>query len=135
MLFRSLEAVVLYNDGLYQEAVPLWKEILKENSNYYMAHLGLGKAAYVSGDWETAMSEMKVALDQENYSEAYWQHRSAWLQKNSTGALLLILAVIAVYQLIGKIFHFSPLGWVADKWKKFSHKLTARFAPIRRGFG
>ena len=122
---KILEAVVLYNDGLYQEAVPLWKEILKENSNYYMAHLGLGKAAYVSGDWETAMSEMKVALDQENYSEAYWQHRSAWLQKNSTGALLLILAVIAVYQLIGKIFHFSPLGWVADKWKKFSHKLTA----------
>lgn len=122
---KILRAAALYNDGLYQEAVPLWREILKENSNYYMAHLGIGKAAYVSGDWETAMDEMKVALDQENYSQAYWQHRSVWLRKNSTTAMLLILAVIAVYGIIGRLFHFSPAGWAEMKVRTLLHKLLA----------
>ncbi|HHX55033.1 MAG TPA: hypothetical protein GX705_01640, partial [Clostridiales bacterium] len=69
---KILQAISLFNDGLYQEAVPLWRDILNANSNFYLANLGLGKATYVSKDWTESMSYMKHASDQKGYSDAFW---------------------------------------------------------------
>lgn len=121
MFQKILQAMALYNDGLYQDAVPLWKDILKANSNYYLAHLGLGKAAYVEKDWEEAMAQMRVALDQKGYSEAFWQYRSIWIQKNITNALLIIVCLVVLHQLILKLFRFSPTGWTLKKIKGVLH--------------
>jgi len=121
---KILQAITMYNDGLYKEASSLWQEILNANSNYYLAHLGLGKAAYVSKDWPQAMEQMKIAMDQNSYSEAYWQYRSMWIQKNITTCLICILLIIVLYRLTVKLFKFSPIKWINQKTKLLCYKVS-----------
>lgn len=80
------------NERRYELAVDDWKEILKRNSNFDAAYIGIGKALYRSGEYEEAISYYKVAYDTSNYSDAYKEIRKEWISKY----ILLLLAIVAV---------------------------------------
>lgn len=86
------EAVKLYNDGLYAEAMEPWQEVLRRNQNYEMAYKGLGKACLKLEDYEGAMKYLKLAGDNVTYSEAFGEYRNAFIRRNF-GWLLAAAAV------------------------------------------
>ncbi|MBQ4166004.1 MAG: hypothetical protein IJD85_06740, partial [Oscillospiraceae bacterium] len=49
------EAITLFNSGKYEEARGPWQEVLRRDSNYWLAYIGLGNAYLNEGDFETAM--------------------------------------------------------------------------------
>ena len=100
-----LKAVALYNDGQYIAAEDNWKSILKTNANYYLANLGLGRIAYMRGDWKTAMEQMKQAFNQEYYSDALWKYRAELVQKNAGAVMMWLLISAAAYMVLAKVFH------------------------------
>ncbi len=69
------EAVLLYNDGLYEEARVLWEEIARRNINCELAYIGIGKALYEQGEYKEAMHYFKLGYDREGYSKAYEEYR------------------------------------------------------------
>lgn len=93
-------AMNLYEEGLYEEAMVQWNEVLKLNQMSVLAHNGVGKAYLHAQDYEAALEHFEVANNKSYYSEAFWEVRNNWLQKNLGRLLLIIILVIVVYQVL-----------------------------------
>ena len=53
------------------ESVKPWNQVLKYNSNYTMAYIGLGKAYLELGELEKSLEYFKTAHYEPGYNEAY----------------------------------------------------------------
>lgn len=69
------------NNRKYDKAVENWTEILKRNSNFDTAYIGIGQALYRNGEYEEAIEYYKAAYDTSNYSDAYKEIRKEWISK------------------------------------------------------
>lgn len=88
------EASKLYVDGRYEEAEAQWHEVLKQNANYDMAYLALGKSSYKAENYGEAMKYFKLARAKGDYSAAFREYRKVYVREHFTwffmGALVLI---------------------------------------------
>ena len=92
-----LEAVRLYNDGLYAQAEPVWRRVLEVNAENTMAYRSIGKYYLEQKDYPQALEYLKLGEDRDAYSMAFAQYRKAWLQEHF---LLLAAACIAAFLLL-----------------------------------
>ena len=98
-------AVVLYNKGLYNEAEPLWREVLMYNANSDIAHVGIGKVYYMNGQYKEAMSEFELANDRENYSRSYELYRKEYVREHFglfMTVIILLIVLIVLWRHFGK---------------------------------
>lgn len=91
------DAVSLRYDGDESLAVKKWEEVLKLDSNFEQAYIGIGKAYLSAGDNKKAMEYLKLGMDKEYYSIAYKRYRNELLTDNLeyvlTGGIITFLAV------------------------------------------
>jgi tetratricopeptide (TPR) repeat protein len=87
----------LYFDGKYEEAATVWREVLRRDSNFELAHVGLAKADFRRGDYLAAMQEYKIARDKDGYSEAFGEWRHDFLRQNFGWALPMFVFVTWVF--------------------------------------
>ncbi len=97
------EALLLYSDGKYLESMEKWKEVLRYDGYSKIAHLGLGKAYFQRGEYEKAILHFKVADEKADYSDAFWEIRNRYLQKNVGFILLLVVVSYALTEIISYI--------------------------------
>ncbi len=116
---KVFEAVRYYKDGLYLEGEGLWKNILRLNSSFIVSYKALARASMKRGDYQTALRQFKLAEDKAGYSEAYWEIRNDWLQKNIAWIVSVILVLIALFVV----------------WKILDKKKPKLLAPIKKGAG
>lgn len=105
-------AMGLYEQGLYEEALDKWNEVLRYNQMSILAHNGVGKAYFKAGFYEEAMEHFKVSGDREYFSEAFWEVRNDSIQSKLT---YVIVACVILWLLSITIKHF-------DKEKKLKRK-------------
>ena len=97
------EANYLYTQGLYQESIEPWMEVLRMNANYIQAYVGLGKAYISMGEYEKAMNYFKLGDDPEGYAEAKQLLRDETVRANFglvAGVVIAILIFILFYEKI-----------------------------------
>ncbi len=116
---KVFEAVGYYKDGLYLEGERLWKDILQLNSSFIVSYKALARASMKRGDYETALRQFKLAEDKQGYSEAYWEIRNDWLQKNVGWIVAVLLVLVAIVVV----------------WKIIDKKKPKLLAPIKNGVG
>lgn len=92
------DAVSLRYDGDEVLAVEKWKEVLKLNSNFELANVGIGKAYLTAGDNKQAMKYLKLGMSKTYYSIALKRYRNEILKDNLGYILTGIVVVIGVYQ-------------------------------------
>ena len=97
-----IEAIAANNDRRYDEAADYWKAILQRNNNFDAAYVGLGKAAYRSGDWDGAMDYFKYCYDTTDYSEAFKMKRKSWVEK-----WVIVIPIFIVALCIGLVKFFG----------------------------
>ena len=117
------EALALYKEAKYEEALEIWQEVLRYNSMFDLAHKGVGLAYYMSGNYEEALKEFYTAYDKVDFSDSYWEIRNVYLINHlSTWILVVILFIVLVVVLIitnnkhhylSKIFY--PLIWLYNR--------------------
>lgn len=100
--------------GFYDESEKLWQEVLRLNSQFTPAIVGLAQASYRDDRHEEAGRLYQEAGDQEGYSEAFWQIRLEWFQVNFSWIASVVLAVFLLYLLIDKLTAKSPLR---QRWR------------------
>ncbi|MBQ2767676.1 MAG: YIP1 family protein [Clostridia bacterium] len=98
ILIRALEH---QNNRQYELAVDDWTEILKRNSNFDTAYIGIGQALYRNAEYEEAIEYYKSAYDTANYSNAYKELRKAWIEK-----YVLLIPVIAIVLIVAFVLFF-----------------------------
>lgn len=97
MVYRAIN---LYEEGRYEEAMRQWNEVLRLNQMSVLAHDGVGKAYLHAQEYDMALEHFEVANDKPYYSEAFWEVRNAWLQKNLGKILLILLLLIIIYRVL-----------------------------------
>ena len=90
------EAVGLRYDGDETKAVECWHEVLKYNSDFELAYVGIGKAYLADGDNVKAMEYLRLGMDKDYYSIAYKRWRNEILSENLPWILTTGVVVVAV---------------------------------------
>lgn len=97
------EGTVLYNQGLYQEALEPWQRALKKESFSRLALRGTGRALERLGRYEEAMEYFRQAQTQGAYSDAFYLNRQKQMRENFGWLALAFLLVIAAPFVIGHV--------------------------------
>jgi hypothetical protein len=96
------KANMLYHNGFYMEALEPWKEVLKHDSNYSLAYVGLGKAYFQMQDYEKAMYYFKLGYDKKGYSDAFKAYSTEFMRQNFNTVFLFAVLLAAILWLILK---------------------------------
>ncbi len=99
----------LYNQGLYEESITPWMEVLRMNANYTQAYMGLGKAYMSMGKYEEAMDYFKLGKDPAGYGEAKAAFRDQKIREN-----FALFAAAVMIILIGILFYEKVIDIAAD---------------------
>lgn len=94
------EALDLYNNAKYEESIDVWEDVLRYNSMLDIAHEGIGLGYKMSQDYDQALEYFKIARNQSEYSEAYWEIRNQYLINNMDMIIYIILFIIVAFNTI-----------------------------------
>lgn len=93
------EAVAMRYDGDEKKAVECWEKVLKLDSNFELAYVGIGKSYLAAGKNKDAMEYFKLGNNKQYYSIAYKRYRNEILKANLsyslTAMILLIILIVA----------------------------------------
>lgn len=95
------KAVKLYDEGLYEDSMEPWKEVLKRDNKLEIAYIGIGKAQLKKGNYREAMRDFKLGYDVKDYSKAYGLYMSSLVRNNISliaGILVLLYVSIRLFK-------------------------------------
>lgn len=104
----------LYNQGMYQESIEPWMEVLRMNANYTQAYKGLGKAYISLGEYEQAMEYFKLGKDKDGYGEAKALLRDEKIREN-----FALVAAVVMIVLLGILFYEKVVDVVERIYWRF----------------
>ncbi len=111
------EAITLFNSGKYDEARGPWEEVLRRDSNYWLAYIGLGNAYLNQGEYETAM-EYFLYNSKVGYNDAFKGWRMNFIRDNFT-----VIAIVLVGLLVGIYVFASVRGKIRAKKRAEAERL------------
>lgn len=136
---KTHQAIYDLESGDYEASEASWSYVLNMNSMAKNAHMGYGKVMLHRGELDEAMKHFKLAGDREYYSEAFWQIRDNWLNKNMIFFLVAIIILI-LYVIVSSFIKRGKPKKVESYIKpipstpgaKFAHDMTYGFYMLRR---
>ena len=117
------DAVNLYQDGRYIEAMEMWNEIQEIDANYKLAHIGKGKSYSRQGEFKIAMVEHRKGGDPEGYSTAFKNYRFETAKRFF--GVVFFSVIVAAIGLIFLVFKTRKLA-NAELRKIVSHSSGVR---------
>jgi tetratricopeptide (TPR) repeat protein len=126
------KAVDLYQKGRYTESKAPWKEVLKMNSLFDYANLGIGEAYYKEEEYDQALTVYRLAKNYHGYSQAFWEVRNIWMKENLAFiilGLLLFYCIMWILKRVDRKIHiYNPIR--SCKKKVFSLRLIKEMSFI-----
>jgi hypothetical protein len=96
---RIKELNFLYTEGRYAEALPLAREILRDNVYFSKANMVIAKYHFQNQEWELSRAYFRRAFNTKEYSEAFWEHRLIFIQQNFAYGAAAIPVIIFGFSL------------------------------------
>ena len=130
-----LQAIAAEATQDFDLAINLWTDVLKRNSNFDSAYVGIGQAMYRNKDYANSLSYFEAAYDTENWSASYKEIRKEWMSTY----FLLLLAIIVVL-IVGVLLFFKVMGKInarvatSGKKRTFGQELAYGFHVIFHPF-
>ncbi len=109
------KAILLYNDGQYEEAMEPWEDILAEDANYELANVGMGKIYEQTGEYDKAMEYYRRGNYRTGYSDTFKEERADFIR----GAFPVLLALI-VLLVLGMVIYTR----YQEKHRKSDYEVT-----------
>ena len=131
-LIRALQNEI---DRKHDMAVGDYQEILKRNSNFDAAYIGIGKALYRQGKYDEAMKMFSAAYETANYSKALKETRQNWADKYFIWVVLLVVvALVAVVKFFGYAGKVNKRATLKKGKKSFWEEVLYAFHLIFHPF-
>ena len=119
-----IDALNYQNDRQYEKAREAWWEVLKRNSNFDAAYIGIGQALYRDGKYEESLEYFKSAYDTSNYSTSYKEIRKEWIGKYIILVpIIIIVLCVLISKLLGKIGKINKTTSLKKGRKTFKEEL------------
>lgn len=135
------QAVAMFNDGLYEDSLDLWYEVLKRDGNYNMAYLAIGRALLNQDKYDEAMEYFKIAFSADDYDKAFEADRQDMLRENFTTIVVVMIVIVCIYYVIKllqkkKIIpdHLikKGLGWLVNKIVELAKVIISKVKEGRK---
>ncbi len=88
-------AIMAYQKGDYDLSADYWRQVLRMNSNYDLAYLGIGRALLRQNRYKEAMEYFELKYYGRAYSKAFKLYRKEWIEEHIVyfvvGLLILII--------------------------------------------
>ena len=123
------EASFEYFSGSYDKAAQIWNEISQRNTNFSLAHSGLGKALMSQKQYAKAMQEYYYAENPTGYSTAFGEIRYLWMRKNFAWLGIGFLGLAAVGTLAWRKSQ-NGFGVMLGKIQNLRDRLGLKAVPI-----
>ncbi|MBC2104985.1 YIP1 family protein [Listeria booriae] len=116
------QGLMLFEDGRYVESEDYWREVLKLNSSFVLARVAMGEAYYKQEQYAEAKTTFLMAKNKPGYSDAFWELRQQWLERNLAGWLFaFLIGLVAFFVLRSwhrkKGIFAKPIAYLG-KWKQ-----------------
>jgi len=98
-----IDAIAAENAQEFDLAINMWTEVLKQNSNFDAAYVGIGQAMYRNGDYEDSLEYFEAAYDTDNWSKSFAEIRKAWMSDYFLVLILIIVVLVVAFILINKV--------------------------------
>lgn len=89
-----MSALRAENNQDFTTAINMWTEVLKRNSNFDAAYVGIGQAMYRNGEYEESLQYFEAAYDTTNWTKSYQEIRKEAMSKYFLWLMIGIVAVI-----------------------------------------
>ena len=130
-----IEAIAAENNQDFDTAINKWTDVLKSNSNFDAAYVGIGQAMYRNGDYQKSLEYFESAYDTENWSNSYKEIRKEWMSNYFLLLIAIIVAVIAGVVFFNKfVTKVNKAAAVSGKKKTFGEELAYGFHVIMHPF-
>ena len=130
-----VEAIAAENDQDFNLAINKWTEVLKRNSNFDAAYVGIGQAMYRNGQYEESLQYFEAAYDTENWSKSFQEIRKEAMSKYFllliVGIVAIIVAVVYANKFIDKV---NKNAATAGRKRTFGEELAYGFYVIVHPF-
>jgi DNA-binding beta-propeller fold protein YncE len=123
------EASYEYFAGSYERAAQIWNEISQRNTNFSLAHSGLGKALMSQKRYAEAMQEYYFAESPTGYSTAFGEIRYLWMRKNFAWLGIGFLGLAAVGTLTWRKNQIG-LSFLLGKVQNLRDRLGLKAVPV-----
>ena len=97
-----VDAIAAENAQDFDLAINMWTEVLKQNSNFDAAYVGIGQAMYRNGDYEGSLEYFEAAYDTDNWSKSFAEIRKAWMSDYFLVLILIIVVLVVAFILISR---------------------------------
>lgn len=122
-----LKANHYYVQGYYQKAAEVWKEVVKLDTNYDLAYIGLGKNFLHNENYESAMESFRLGFYPSGYSKALKGYRIEYMRKNFSKIMNLLFLFVIVTYLVVKLGGRKIKSWFIEKVSRREIIKTALF--------
>lgn len=99
-----LRANHYYVEGYYQKAADIWKDVVKLDTNYDLAYIGLGKNYLHNEEYELAMKSFKLGFYPSGYSKALRGYRIEYMRKNFSKIMNSLFLLIVLFYIVVRIW-------------------------------
>jgi hypothetical protein len=96
-------AFALFNEGRYYESMIPWQNVIRMNSMFAYAGVGLGEAHFRNREHHYARDAFRRGFSREGYSDAFWEIRSDWMRDNTAAIIIWGFAIIVAWNIIKQI--------------------------------
>ena len=130
-----ISAIAAQNDQDFDRAIFQWTEVLKRNSNFDAAYVGIGQAMYRNGEYEQSLKYFESAYDTVNWSKSYQEIRRQWMSNYLLVLVAIIIAIIVGVVYVNKfITKINRRATTSGKKKTFGEELAYGFHVIVHPF-
>lgn len=100
LIFKAMDE---YDKGDYAKSGETWKLVMRQNGNYDLAYIGIGRALMREGQYHEAMKYFKLKWNTDNYSKAFQQYRKDWVEDHIVLIFGGLVLVFVIPMIIGKV--------------------------------
>lgn len=130
-----IEAIAAENNQEFTVAINKWTDVLKNNSNFDAAYIGIGQAMYRNGEYKRSLEYFESAYDTTNWTKSYQEIRKEWMSTYFLLLILIIVAIIAAVVIFNKfVKKVNAKAAVSGKKKTFGEELAYGFHVIFHPF-
>jgi sugar lactone lactonase YvrE len=127
------KALTLYQNGDYEASKEPWQEVLKMNSLFDFANLGMGEAYFKEENYNEALQSYRLAKYHRGYSDSFWEIRNTWMRENIItlfGILLGLYVLKIVISYLNKKYYYSDK--IKEKYlSKYKFKLLKEILYVK----
>jgi len=132
VLVRALEN---QNNRQNDKAIEDWEEILKRNSNFDAAYIGIGNAMSNENKFKESLTYYKAAYDTANYSNSYKELRKTWISNYIILIPIFVgIVVFAVVKFMGYANKFNKRVSTSKEKRTYWQELMFTFHVIFHPF-